>query len=471
MSAMRSHRRPIWNPSSRPNSLATLLMTSLLLCVYIGLLGASALAQRPRCRIESAAFTDGDLQAIATQVDLQGHLIRGADFVLDLGSGRTLPPTSRRPFRPKERKLYFVLLVEGSAAYAPATDAVRTGLKGFLQMLPYDSAGQLWRFGNTIDAPFGFKPLTHLHGLADRYSAVDEGELHMLAAVRQGLSVLSEVEDVSARRVLILLSDGLNPVMDRHLFRETGQEFARRGVTLFPIAFSPRDVRGPLRNLGELARHSAGTLRWARSAAEIEPQLRNLAQELLSAEVLTFSQRSVLNAEGGQANLRLKCGEGSSNTARIELPSRRRTGLWIGGGVLLIGIAALALWRLRRSRTIGPDSTMNAGPRLVGRSGGLAGQQVCMGDVLTIGVGLLGPGTWTLGRGPAEELCMLRKNAATIGYVIATQDGRARIFVNGRRILGTVALQDGDRIQIGEFGEVSFQMGISDSSKNDRLTI
>lgn len=419
------------------------------------LAGTGARAERPLCRIEQAALAGDGLHLLATQVDLQGQLMRAAPFTLELGPGRTVQPTARRPLSPAEKALHFVLLVQGSAGYAAATDDVRAALRGFLLALPQDSVGALWRFGNRVDSPAGLVPLSHLLPLVDRYSATDEGELQMVKAVQQGMRVLADAGEPPSRRVLILLSDGLNPVMDRRLFRQVGLELAQKGIPLFPVAFSPRDFRGPLRNLGELARHGAGTLRWARSAGELGPQLLTLAEELTAAEVLTFDRRAVVRSGGGDLQLRLRCEPGYSNTCQLRLPPRRYLAWWASAAVLLLAGLGGAGWGFWRRRRAGCAVTGPVGPQVVGRSGSLSGQKVQLGERLTVGIGLSGPNTWTVGSGPAEPLCTLRHDGPG-RYSLTADERDSRVFVNGRRLLGSVVLQDGDRVQLGDLAEFMF---------------
>lgn len=437
-------------------------LASLLLALAVpGALGAGdapVAAERPRCRLELPAISDGSLRVLVTQVDLEGHLRRDAGLSLDLAPdpGKAALPTARRPLLPKEKTLRFVLLIEGSAAYAPATDAVRGAARSFLRALPQDSTGEVWRFGNQVDAPRGFLPISHLLGAVDRYSATDEGELQMVKAVRQGLTVLGGAGDPDTRRVLVLLSDGYNPVMDRRLFRAVGLELARRGVPLFSVAYSPRDVRGPLRNLGELSRHSAGTLRWARSMNDLEPQLVALAEELLAAEVVTFDARAVERFGGAEARLRVKCGEGFSNTCFLAVPARRRVALWIAGAMAAGAAAAAAVWwGMHRRRKAAPRTAAPPAAGLTGRSGSVRGQKVRLGARLTLGIGLSGPETLALGAGPAAPLCELRRSDSA-SYTVASLGNNVRVFLNGRQLSGSVHLKDGDCIQVGELAELQF---------------
>jgi hypothetical protein len=47
-----------------------------------------------------------------------------------------------------------------------------------------------------------------------------------------------------------------------------GNEARGLNAAIFPVGYSPLDERGPLLNLGEIAKRSGGTFRWAQQAAE-----------------------------------------------------------------------------------------------------------------------------------------------------------------------------------------------------------
>lgn len=424
---------------------------------------------RPLCRLERLTVTSDGIETLATQVDLEGQLLPLPRLELELVPGQLAKLAHRRPLSQSEQKLFFVILIEASAAYAPATDAIRAALRNFLRTLPQGSQGELWQFGNRVDVPIGFRPLPYLLGLVDRYSAVSEGELQLIKAVRQAESALLALPDREARRVVVLLADGYNPVMERRLFQQVGQDLAARGLPIFPVAFSPRDVRGPLRNLGELARHGAGTVRWARTLADLEPQFAALSRELVAAEVVTFDRRSWRDTTG-EVSVRLRCGDGYSNTCQLVVPARRQSWLWLGlGGLLLLVLGSLGAWRLRRRKTQPSQPAAPVfGPALVGRSGSVRGKTIALGSQLTLGIGLSGAQTCSIGAGPAEPLCELRRMDGVGGarYIVTSSHKSSVVFVNGMKLLGAVTLQDHDRLQLGDLAELTFhaQIEVSDSS-------
>lgn len=320
----------------------------LLVLTYSG-----AVAARPLCRMEQPALAGDELALLATQVTLKGELRRGVTFSLEVpGKSSPLLPSRQQSWPLEEQPLSFVLLVEGSAAYAPATDALRTALERFLSALPRTSQGLLWRFTEQTQGISSFRPPAQLRGEAESYNAIGEGDLRLVRAVRQAQTTLSKIP-AGARRAIILVADGSNSVMDPQLFYVTGESLGRDELPVYSIGFSPQGARGPLRNLGDLSKRSGGTFRWAKTVDELEPQLLNLAEELKGAQLLTFTRAELARLGTGELpRLRLRCGEGVSNFGRLRLLPQARSGWWLVALLLPLGVGAvfLVLRRLIRRR-------------------------------------------------------------------------------------------------------------------------
>ncbi|MBK9070295.1 MAG: FHA domain-containing protein [Myxococcales bacterium] len=99
----------------------------------------------------------------------------------------------------------------------------------------------------------------------------------------------SDRPGVLVRRVVIVVSDGIDGALDRDRITALGVRAARKGVRLFAVAYAPTGSKEPLLNLGELAKQSLGTLRWVRTdaAQAFREQMSRLAAELAEAYVLT----------------------------------------------------------------------------------------------------------------------------------------------------------------------------------------
>src|SRR6185295_16744758 len=119
----------------------------------------------------------------------------------------------------------------------------------------------------------------------------ESGDLRLAEAVRAGLLELNKPRPDSAlaRRLIVVVSDGLNSTMDRKVFKSLGDAAAKARVPIHTIAFSANDDRGPLLNLGEIAKRSNGTFRWAKNADDLKNQIETLSDELHKQYVLTFA--------------------------------------------------------------------------------------------------------------------------------------------------------------------------------------
>ena len=118
----------------------------------------------------------------------------------------------------------------------------------------------------------------------------DAGDLALSQAIRAALTELGKPRPDAhlARRLILVISDGLNSQMDRKTFKTLGDAAARARVPIHTIAFSPTDERGPLLNLGEISKRSNGTFRWAKTADDLRAQIDTLTDELNKQYVLTY---------------------------------------------------------------------------------------------------------------------------------------------------------------------------------------
>ena len=128
--------------------------------------------------------------------------------------------------------------------------------------------------------------------------------------------------------------------MDKNAFRTLGHSAAKDLVPIHTIAFSPRDDRGPLLNLGEISKLSNGTFRWARNADDLRDQIETLADELYKQYVLTFDYGAQSRTRPS-AHLRRSHLEPAQDrsTSPIRVTSAGAVWLLIAAGVLgVLGI-------------------------------------------------------------------------------------------------------------------------------------
>ena len=344
------------------------------LCVLAG-----AQASKPRCRLEnidlSALDHSGVIKATGGLIELEGLVSSdqaAKNFRLLIGNKSGGRAERLDLFERSGQDLYMILAVEISALYAPAFDKIKEALQEFLEAVPRARV-KLIQFGTEIEPSPTFLPAPAVSQQLDDINPDDQGEVKLLDALTAGLVSLNKlppgaVKDkdkgdkphLPPRRVIVVLSDGLNALMDRKSFKRVGDLLKQSNVPLFPVAFSPRDDRGPLLNLGELAKRSAGTFRWAQKDDGLKEQFQNLAEELNKTGVLQFPAKK-LSAQGlAGAVFTLQCGELRSAPLTLSggtpAPPPSRWWKWVLGGVLsLLGLFGLLLvgrfgrWRRRRT--------------------------------------------------------------------------------------------------------------------------
>lgn len=214
--------------------------------------------------------------------------------------------------------------------------------------------------------------------------------------------------------------------MDREVWRQLGAELARAGVPLFAIGFSPTDVRGPLRNLGDLSKRSAGTFRWARRPDELQPLFVDVANELRAAVVLHFPRAQLAE---GTVPVRVQCGSMVSNSRTVTM--RAFPGWLFGVGLALAVVAGVLLWRRRT-----PVLLLALG-RTSGRS--------------RIRVDAQHPGVLRAGDNTCEVIWRPATSASAGSSVLIV--GAGHIQLNGGPVLGTVRIKHQDCIALGEEAE------------------
>lgn len=379
-------------------------------------------------RIDPAGFaSDGKIRAFASIVELEGQVDDGkiaGSFTLRVDGKSAHHPLSVEPFRVSAVPLDLVLVIETSALYgvqklpepsgapppppppgrrkgkvgpkpppapnAPAPmrtsadiplDRVKEALAALIEGRTQKTRVLVIDYGGEVTPHPPFREANAAGGAIDELSPDGEsGDLRLVDAVRAALLELNRPRPGAgdappARRLVVVVSDGLNAQMDRKTFRALGDAAASSQVPIHSIAFSPADDRGPLVNLGEISKRSNGTFRWARNADELKAQIETLADELDKQYVLTF-QLTVDTLAGHTFELScddlrsnpLRWGEGGSVFGYTGAIARRSV-IWLVlegvGGVLLALLAVAVIATLVRRARTSTGASMASGPRLV----------------------------------------------------------------------------------------------------------
>ncbi|HMU38434.1 MAG TPA: FHA domain-containing protein [Pseudomonadota bacterium] len=469
----------------------------------------TASASKPRCRLERVDLSDFD----------QGHLVRVTSGVVELEgqvnterpaqscrllvNGKAVAkPDKAEPFDKAGHELYLVLAVEVSALYEPSFDKIKETLNEFLDTMPPKTRVKLIKFGYELEPTPLFMPPGAVKQAIEDISPDDQGDVQLLNAIQAGLVALNKVQpgkDASGqslpppRKAIVVLSDGMNQLMDRKTFRRMAEVLRQSGVPLFPVAFSPRDDRGPLLNLGELAKRSFGTFRWAQKDDDLKEQFQNLAEEIKKTHVFHFSAKKLKLDALRAAQFSIQCQELKSNVlTQPGVPPEKPSTWWkwlLGIVLTLVGLwgaAQGALFVLRRKAqkmgvlgqpdaqpTLSNQVPPGAPTQLLGYPtmkgnriieaqligiGALAGQRRNVDQAMIIGRSVGGSSNWQIttddSLGPSH--CEIRREPN--GYWLIDYGSPSGCFVNEHRIISRQLLNDGDLVRFGAGTQVKFRL-------------
>jgi pSer/pThr/pTyr-binding forkhead associated (FHA) protein len=349
------------------------------LAVALALWPAAAGASKPRLRLEyvdrARCAARGEVQLHLVELELEGNMRPaprgGYRLLLD---GKPLPGRAlrRATFAGVPRPLLVALVMQNDSAYEQDLSAVKTGARAFVRRLPPRAKVTVIAYAQEVQRQLSLGSPKQALAAIKRVKPVDDvGGVELVEAIKMGLRGVAAGE-AGARRMVVVVSDGRNETAKRDLFRALGSKAQQDGIPIYPIAFSPIDERVPLLNLGEIAKRSRGTFRWARQPTGIGEQFANLAQEINQQQVLTFR---LPDACARAHTLQVLSGRLRSNSVKVPAVKlatggRRVDGagagggsatvLWValGGGGLLLAAAVLVLGIVlsrRRSRKPQPQ--------------------------------------------------------------------------------------------------------------------
>jgi pSer/pThr/pTyr-binding forkhead associated (FHA) protein len=518
--------------------------TSLTLVVLTCVAGAAALASKPRLRLEridaSDFASDGTVRVFASVVELEGNIDDGRappSFVLKMNGKSLGRPEKAQQFQGAGQALDLVLVVESSALYGPKKivvapppppqpkgkkgkhappppkpkgkkiapavlkqvvapgdeplDKVKDAVHALLEGLSPRVRVLFIDYGGDLNAHMPFRPAAAVEPEVDDLAPDGEaGDLALTKAIQAALIELAKPrpDGQPARKLIAVISDGLNSQMDRKTFKALGDAAARARVPGHTIAFSPTDERGPLLNLGEVSKRSNGTFRWARSAEDLRAQIDTLTDELNKQYVLTYKidARSLegktfqLSSEDLVSNPLVYDSSGGSFGYAAATRPLIPWWLWALAGLALFGGGAIVLIARRPRRPkkqmkfspfksgAAPAPPPVAAPRaapiapvpvagsnaaatrgvLIVVSGALAGQRVNVGaQPITVGKG---PSTLQIADDPAVST-RHAELALRGGVFVVTDLGSTNgSFVNNQRITQPTRLGDGDLLRFGQ---------------------
>jgi len=481
---------------------------------------AVALATKPSLRLEridpSLFPAEGKIRVFASLVELEGQIDDGKgspSFTLRVDGKKPIKPLAVEPFRSAAVPLDVVLVIESSALYgvqklaAPSNvlpaptkptkkkgkqlprpaksepkilpspqlapprlapgelplDHVKEALATLLETRSARTRVLVIDYGGDVNPHPPFRPAQTATGAFDEVSPDDEsGDLRLVEAVQAALRELNRPREraegeAAPRRLIVVVSDGLNAQMDRKTFRALGDSAALAGVPIHSIAYSPSDDRGPLLNLGEISKRSNGTFRWAKSADDLKSQIETLGDELDKQYVLTFApnvdkldgHRYELECESLRSNALSYDTNGSvfSNSGLNERRSKVWVILeWIGGilvGLFLLYVLFAIVLRIATRRRGQPG----AAAALVFESGVRNGDRVVLDPKRRVIIGKAGP---VVVDDPAVSTRHAELAFDGRGWLITDLGSTNGTFVEGQRVDGPTYLQAGQVVQLGQ---------------------
>ena len=456
-------------------------------------------ASKPKLRLERVdptALKEEQLRVFASAVELEGNVVedlRAPQFTLLVDGRAAGRATKVQLFEAANEDVVIAFVVETSAQYKKNLDDIKAALKEFLEESPRRMRAMVIPYGSDAFEPGrAFEPAAAIADQVDDLSPDEDSvDLRMADAVNAAILQLKKLDPkepgtLAPRRLIVLVSDGMNTKMDRPTFRTLGDKAAKAGFPIHSIAFSPTDERGPLLNLGELSKRSNGTFRWAEKPADLKQQFTTLADEIKKQYVLTFPSKV---KEPTRHTFRLRCDEMLSNAlgkdqfanlvkgdAKQGFFGRLGGWLWAILGalfVLLVGVLLLVL-RARdgaapakpkapkapkppkptaqKSGTPAPKATATAaraaGPTtLIGIGGALGGNRIAVRGTLTMGKA---PGlTLTIADDPTVSTRHCEVATDGNGPYVRDLGSTNGTFVNNQRVSGVHRLSDGDILRLG----------------------
>jgi len=454
-------------------------------------------------RIDPAPLKDDRLKLYTSVVTLKGRIVEGMhapEFTLLVDKKPAGRAERVQLFSAMKEEVDVALVVETAAQYKKAIDRVKEALGDFLQEQPASMKVTLISYGSEISRPTRLLGAPMMAGEVDKLEVDDDSaDVRMIDALRVAIAELKKQEPVeptrvAPRRVIVVVSDGLNAKMDRETFKKMGRFAAEEGIPIHAVAYSPIDERGPLLGLGDLSKRSNGTFRWARTADDLPDQLKNLAGEIRSQYVLTF--KTDISSTKGHV-FQVKCrqifsermgGAGKKGAfGRVVDEPRGMAWYWwvliVLGGLIVIFIALMILAGVREKQgafTDGqqptarpekvkavkaakavPQAQSRAVPQrmqtaaaggarratLVAVTGPLAGQRFAVAHMVTVGKGaghaIMVSGDQTV----STNHCEIHPDGP--GLVVRDLGSTNGTYVNGRRIAAPQQLRDGDLVRCG----------------------
>lgn len=305
------------------------------LCLALGVAASAPVAQagtQTRVRIDRVvaepAWLEGmtRLRVYATAVTLQGAFVpvvgepgKGG-FVLKLGASKKRIPYLTGMYGGSEEPLSVGLVVNLGNEYADDFEEIKRELAKLLEGLPKDAQVALVSYSDTVHATTRMSPGAAARKLARLIPDNVPTEHELIKAVSRAVRIVDRIKlkppHTSARKMVVVVSDGLDTDFDPKRFRKAGIDAERRDVRIHSLAYSPEDNRRPLLGLGEMSKRSLGTFRWVRQSGLWAGQVKPLTAEIAEQYILTYF---VPTEDVDNKRISLLAGDVESNRVKVKL--------------------------------------------------------------------------------------------------------------------------------------------------------
>jgi hypothetical protein len=346
-----------------------------------------ALASKPRLRIErvdsGSCAKQGIVTVYAVEIELEGILRRrrSSQYRLTSADGKplALKPEHARSFSASELPLHVCFVVQVSTAYQQAMPTIKDSLIRIVRAGPRHSTFSLIAYHSKVEVLVASGDKDKVTRAVERLAAAaPSADSLLVTALRRGLGEKTK-KAKPIRRIMVVVSDGVDSYPDWDRFRKVGSLALEKGVAIYTLAFSPKDERGPLLNLGEISKRSRGYLRWAKTASRIAPELLNLEREISAMQLLTYrlpnrcqkEQKIKLVRGALESRVFVLPKIGSAKTIVAETKDdkakeqeRQTSGLWlvigIGAALMMLSAVTLLLLKSRPDRDNRPAVALPA---------------------------------------------------------------------------------------------------------------
>ncbi len=309
------------------------------------------------------------------------------EWQLQLGSSKKRIPYLAGQWKEVDEDLAVMIVVNTGADFARELPKIQEALRQMLQALPKDTQVGVIGYADEIegDRKVGSRDRA-IEKIDELATSPVADQVELVSAVRRAVDALRRVKPSKPgrglRKLVVVISDGLDVEHDSSRFRGVGKRADDEHVRIHTLAYSVHNHRAPMVGLAELSKRSHGTFRLVYTKDSFAPNLTQLAKEIEQQYVLTFfvpadevdGKRVRVIAKDITSNdskaIKVTCGEADKSCAGGQLCAGERCVSWEGGGgrgilgwILLIGgillgvivvLGVIGYFMTKRQQTAGP---------------------------------------------------------------------------------------------------------------------